>query len=430
MNRKVWIALAAAALSIFVLAACNGADKNSDETGTGTAAGTTAETEAVTAIPRYDYMAADVIPDVEIDPSIYSDMQLTIPNSYKIEDEDVEDYIKNIRFQYRTAVNGTTTVKDQALSMGDDAFIYYKGLVDGQEFDGGSNWDDKEPYKLGLGSGAFIPGFEEALVGIVPNETSKSNPASITVTFPEEYTESLAGKEATFYIVVEYSVQYTMAELTRDFILVDLEYETQKEFYASDSALFTEFKAYVKDDLINKMQTDIENAKIDAIWNYLTENATCKNLPATEVQYYADSYQSEVEYYYNYYSSYGGESFTSKYPDAATFAAAYYRLAADTDWETEKRNMAEQMVRKDMITHAIGELEGIESVTDEEYRAQIDYWVNYYYGYMTAAEIEANMGSVFLTESAFADKMQEWLFDHVTFTFEDGSDLPVYETEQ
>ena len=77
------------------------------------------------------------------------------------------------------------------------------------------------------------------------------------------------------------------------------------------------------------------------------------------------------------------------------------------------------MVKKDMITHAIGEAEGIESVTDEEYQAQVDYWVEQYSGYMSADEIIQNMGELYLRESAFAVKMGDWLLERVTFTYEE-----------
>ena len=126
MNRKTFLILALACLaSLLLLASCN---KGGDTTDT-TSSDTAKETEAVTAIPRYDYMEAEVAPDVEIDRADYVGITLTIPNSYKIEDDDVQSYIlSGIRFSYRTAVNGTAMVKDQALKLGDDAYIYYKAL--------------------------------------------------------------------------------------------------------------------------------------------------------------------------------------------------------------------------------------------------------------------------------------------------------------
>ena len=133
MNRKLsWILAILSLMSLLLLASCKDGSQT-DETGTGTDSGTTAETEAVTAIPRYDYMDAVVAPDVEIDRADYVDITLTVPNSLKVEDEDVQAYLASgILFKHRTAVNGTAMVKDQALKPGDDAYIYYKGFVDGK----------------------------------------------------------------------------------------------------------------------------------------------------------------------------------------------------------------------------------------------------------------------------------------------------------
>ena len=422
MNRKSFLILAVASLaSLLLLASCN---KGGETTDTTASSDTSKETEAVTAIPRYDYMDAEVAPDVEIDRADYTNITLTIPNSYKIEDDDVQAYIlSGIRFSYRTAVNGTTMVKDQALKLGDDAYIYYKGFVDGKEFDGGSNWDDESAYKLGLGSGSFIPGFEDSLVGIVPNQTSKTNPAEIHVTFPEEYSEDLAGKDAVFHVVVEYAVQYTLPEYNREFVETTLKYEPKMEFYASDAALLAEFEEYVYDYLVSQNATNVENAKVDALWNHLTEKATCKNLVADEVSYYFDAYKSEAEYYFDYYTSMGNEEFKKLYPDLDSFAPVYFGLAAGTDWKAEVTKMAELMVQRDMITHAIGELEGLETVSEEEFKAQVKYWVDYYYGYMTEAEIIQNMGEVFLKEAAFAEKLDKWLMEQVTFTYADGTPI-------
>lgn len=425
MKNKAWIALLlAGVLSVAALSSCNSGDKTTETgTGTGSGTGTTAETEATTAIPRYDYMSADVAPDVTINKADYTDITLTVPDALQIGEDDVQDYIQNIRFQYRKAVNGTTMVKDKPLAMGDDAYIYYKGFVDGKEFEGGSNWDDDAPYTLGLGSGAFIPGFEEALVGVVPNTTSKSKPTEIKVTFPEDYSDELAGKDATFQIVVEYAVQYTMAEYTRDFVENTLKYEAKKEFYASDAALLEEFEENVYDFLVKQNQTNLDNAMVDALWNHLTEKAVCRNLPATEVAYYFDAYKSEVEYYYDYSKSYYGEQFTELYPDLGSFAVVYMGFEKGADWEAEITDMAELMVQRDMITHAIAELEGLETVSEEEFDKQVQYWVDKYYGYMTEEEIIQNMGEVFLTEAAFAEKLDAWLLDQVTFTYEDGTPI-------
>ncbi len=379
---------------------------------------TEASTEPVTAAPRYDYMNAEVASDVTIDKSGYTNMELKLPASLQITDEAVMDYIESIRFQYRTADNGTVQMKDQPMKWGDDAYIYYKGVLNGEEFDGGSNWNDTNPYTLGLGSGAFIPGFEEGLVGVIPANATKDSPAEIHVTFPENYTEELAGKDVVFYVAVEYAVQYSLPEYNRDFVENTLKYEGQKDFYAGDAAYLDEFEDYVREYLEKDIAEDLEYAKIDALWNYLTEVAVCKNHPQMELDYYYNAYLDEIEYYYDYYKSYGGASFTETYPTFDDFARSYVGVEKDGDWKAELLTISTNMVSKDMIGHAIAEMEGMESVTDEEYKAEIQYWVDYYQGYMTEEEIVANMGEATIRETAFAEKIQKWLLEQVNFTYE------------
>ena len=303
---------------------------------------------------------------------------------------------------------------ERAAQKGDVVNMDFEGFVDGVAFEGGKG----EKFDLELGSGMFIPGFEEQLEGKNVGEE-----CDVNVTFPEEYAEDLAGKDAVFHVVVEYAVQYTLPELTRDYVENTLKYKPKMEFYASDEALIDEFKEYVYDTLVAQNAQSLENAKVDALWNHLTEKATCKNLVADEVSYYFDAYKSEVEYYFDYYTSMGNEEFKKLYPNLDAFAPVYLGLDKGADWKAEVTEMAELMVKRDMITHAIAEQEGLETVSEEEYKAQVNYWVEYYYGYMTEAEVIQNMGEVFLKEAAFAEKMDKWLMDQVTFTYEDGTPL-------
>ncbi len=379
--------------------------------------GTEAVTEPVTAAPRYDYMDADVKADVTVDRSQYVGIELTLPAHLQISDADVRDYIDHVLFQYRTADNGTVHVTDQPLKWGDDAYIYYKGVMDGKEFEGGSNWDDEKPHTLGLGSGAFIPGFEEGLVGVIPASATKDSPAEIHVTFPEDYGNELAGKDAVFYVAVEYAVQYTLPAYTRDTVENTLKFEGTKDFYASDAAYLSEFEEYVRAYLERDIAQDLEYEKINALWKHLTAVAVCVNLPQIELDYYRNAYLEEIEYYYDYYKSYGGASFTEQYPTFDDFARSYMGVSADGHWKAELNKLSEDMVKKDMISHAIAEMEGMETVTEEEYKAELKYWLDYYQGYMTEEEILARMGEVTLRETAFAEKIQKWLLEQATFTF-------------
>ncbi len=429
-NKLLYI-LAAALLSLCVLASCSTGNTSDSETSTDTgaiaetgagelssSAETTAETkEPETQMPRYDYFEAEVAPDVTLDKSVYSSMKLELPKDLLITDEEVQNYLNLLIFQERVAVNGDTKVYDQPLKLGDTAYIYYRGTVDGKEFEGGSNMDDKASYGLGLGSGSFIPGFEEGLVGVIPNQTSKDNPAEVKVTFPEGYNEELGGKDAIFYVVVEYAVQYTLPEYNREFVENELDYESTKE-HVTEKSFLKEFEEYLKTVLEEKNAEYVKSAQTDALWTYLTDKVVCVNLPQMELDYYTASYMNEINAAYEYYStSANKDQFLKLYPTVGDFAIVFMGYEKGADWEAEIAKQAELMVKKDMLVHAIAEWENIETVTDKELENEINYWIEYYGGYVTKEDILENIGEAYLRESAFAVKMYDYLIANCTFEY-------------
>ena len=110
--------------------------------------------------------------------------------------------------------------KSRALKKGDFALMDFEGFVDGTPFQGGS----AKAYTLEIGSGSFIPGFEDQMVGMKPDEEK-----DITVTFPEEYqSKDLAGKESLFKV--------TLLEIQEKIIPTDLDEETLKKFLPQEEA--------------------------------------------------------------------------------------------------------------------------------------------------------------------------------------------------
>lgn len=121
-----------------------------------------------------------------------------------VTDEEVNESLKSLQDQYAELV-----IKEDAIAEGDTAVIDFEGFLDGVAFEGGKG----ENYPLEIGSNTFIPGFEEQLVGVKPNEEK-----DINVTFPEEYqAENLAGKEVVFKVKVNEVKQRQLPELDDDF---------------------------------------------------------------------------------------------------------------------------------------------------------------------------------------------------------------------
>ena len=148
----------------------------------------------------------------------------------------------------------TVAVEDRAAANGDITTIDFEGFVDGVAFDGGKGTD----YALTLGSGTFIPGFEDQLVG-----ANTGDHVEVKVTFPEEYqAKELAGKEAVFQCDVKKIETKEVPELDDEFAKDVSEFDT-----------LAEYKEDVKKKLTEKKEKEARTAKENAAVDKAIENA-------------------------------------------------------------------------------------------------------------------------------------------------------------
>lgn len=164
----------------------------------------------------------------------------------EVTDEDVANELKNMQDRNSRLIN----VEDGVAELGDTVSLDFEGFVDGVAFEGGKG----ENYPLELGSNSFIPGFEEQIVGQKVEEGFV-----VKVTFPEDYVENLAGKDAEF--------KCTIHEIKRKELPV-LDDEFAKDVSADVDTL-DELKEEIKKDIAEKKeknaQTDFENQLIEQI---------------------------------------------------------------------------------------------------------------------------------------------------------------------
>ena len=167
-----------------------------------------------------------------------------------VTDEDVEAKLN----QERENNARTITVEDRAVKDGDMTVIDFEGFVDGVAFEGGKG----ENYPLTIGSGSFIPGFEEQLVGAELNKEVEVN-----VTFPEDYhAEELAGKPAVFKCTVKEIKEKELPELDDEFASEVSEFDT-----------LAEYKEDVKKKLAEKKEEEAKNAKEEKVIDAIIEGA-------------------------------------------------------------------------------------------------------------------------------------------------------------
>lgn len=169
----------------------------------------------------------------------------------RVLEKDIKAYIDSLKAQH-----AVMQVKDGEAKLGDYVIIDFVGYVDGAPFEGG----DAKGYELELGSNSFIPGFEDALVGIKAGEKR-----SIDLTFPENYVEKLKGKPATFDVTCSDVKAKVTPKLTKDFIE-----ELGLEGVNDEETL----KAYCKEQISKRKEQENKNAQLDEIINTAINNAT------------------------------------------------------------------------------------------------------------------------------------------------------------
>ena len=356
----------------------------------------------------FDYLGEDLSKYITLSESDYQSNKVTLGTQYLITDELVQKYIDDERFTNRQKANGGALITDQPIRHGDSAFIYYTGYLNGEKFEGGSNATDKYSYELVIGSGSFIEGFEEGLIGVIPDNTSEDNPHVLNLTFPENYQSTdLAGKSVIFEVWVEYTIQYDIPEFNDEYIAKILKKNGTAE----------EYRAQVKENLKKTSEDEAENAAVSAILSKLIEKAKVIEYPEKSVDYWYAQHLAQFEYYMNYYSYYYGYSFK----DLGEFVKAYLGLGENDDWMTVVAGYAKDVVRNNLIYYTIAKQQGI-SVSDEEYKNGVKALAEYYssesYTYTEEAIIQ-EVGEAQIRQNLLFDKVDDYLLDHCTSEYKD-----------
>lgn len=192
--------------------------------------------------------------------------------STEVSDEEVEAEIK----KDLENAGSWEPIGDRAIENGDKCVIDFSGSVDGVKFEGGTAKD----YTIVLGSGSFIPGFEDQMVGMKAGETKV-----VKVKFPEDYhAENLAGKDAEFEVVLHSATVKNVPTLDD---------ETVKDISEFDTV--DDYKKSVKDRLVSKKEEEAGYALDQAIIEKVAENAQV-DIPECMINDEAEDMVKEFEY--------------------------------------------------------------------------------------------------------------------------------------
>ena len=253
----------------------------------------------------------------------------------------------------------TISVEDRAVRDGDMTIIDYEGFVDGESFEGGKD----EDYPLTIGSGTFIPGFEEQLIGA---ELDKE--VEVNVTFPEDYQASeLAGKPAVFKCIVKEIREKELPELDDEFASEVSEFDT-----------LAEYREDVKKNLTERKEAEAKAAKEEKVVEAIIADAKMdipEAMLATQQRSMADDFAQRIRMQgitidqYFQFTGLTREAFLEQLKPQAeeriksrlvleAVAKAENLEASDEEYTAEIKKMAEAyQMDEDKITEMIGEFE-------------------------------------------------------------------------
>ena len=232
--------------------------------------------------------------------------------------------------------NARIETVDREAKTGDTVVLDFEGFVDGKPFDGGK----AEGYTLTLGSGAFIPGFEDQLVGLKAGDEK-----DVVVTFPENYTKELAGKEATFKCKIHEVKETIKPELDDEFAKDVSEFDT-----------LAALKKSIKADLAAKRQEAVDRDFENEAVVLAGKNMTC-DIPACMIDEQVDKHLEQFAYQL--------QSQGMKMEDYVKMIGGDVKGMRDS-----MRPMAEQTVRSNILLSEIVHQENID-VTDEEVEEEL-----------------------------------------------------------
>lgn len=280
-------------------------------------------------------LTAAVVTKPEVKLGAYKDLEVSVEVSKEVTDADVDARIERERNNLAELV-----VKEGAAAEGDTVVIDFVGSIDGVEFDGGKG----DNFSLGLGSGQFIPGFEDQLVGHSAGET-----VDVIVTFPEDYQAAdLAGKEAKFVTTIHEvkakEVPTLDDELAKD---IDEEVETLDELKEK----YRKELAAAKEEAYNDA---VEAAAIDLA----VENAEIVDLP--EEMIHEEVHRSINE-------------FLGNMQRQGISPEMYFQITGTTQEDLHKQYEAEaeSRTKTNLVVEAVAKAEGFEA-TEEEINAEIE----------------------------------------------------------
>ena len=301
------------------------------------------------------------------------------PADVSVTDAEVEQQIQQVLASQST----TTEVTDRTdVQDGDTVNIDYVGTVDGTAFDGGT----AQGVDLTIGSGRFIPGFEDQLIGAKVGETT-----TIKVTFPDPYQNNpdLAGKEAEFTVTINKISKTVTPELTDTLV---------QSLPNSAAKTIDEYRNTVKKQLTDYKQQQADYMIQNTVWQQVMDNAELKKYPEGEVEQYV---KDATDYY--------TQAASVNEMELEDFLTSYYNMTLE-DFNTRLQAEAEEVIKREVVVNAIADAEKL-AITDEEYKEGVERYAGNY-GFSDTAAFEEQYGKEVIMNSLLTEKVMNFVVEH------------------
>ena len=296
---------------------------------------------------------------------------------YKVEEKDIEHELGHMQEHNSRLI----TVDDRALENGDIATIDFEGFVDGVAFDGGK----AEGHELEIGSGSFIPGFEDQLVGMKIDEEKE-----IKVTFPKEYfSKDLAGKEAMFKVKLHEIKRKELPELDDEFAKDVSEFDTLAELKAS-------IKEKIEKNNEQRQKYETEDLAIKAVCGDVKVD-----IPSGMVEFEVENMMKDFEQRL----SYQGLNLDQ-----------YLKMIGKTEEEMKKEYepQAIEAIKSRLVLEAIIKAEKIEA-SEDEIKAKMEEMAKNYGKKVEEISENENLKR-YLKEGIESEKALEFIVSNAKFT--------------
>ena len=265
-----------------------------------------------------------------------------------------------------------TEITDRAVQSGDIVTIDYLGKVDGVAFEGGT----AEGAELEIGSGTFIDGFEDQIIGHNVGEEF-----DIDVTFPENYTEELAGKAAVFTITLHKIEEEHIPELTDELV---------KEI-STTATNIAEYKEQERENLRISNEATAQGTLEQSVWQALIENCVIDTYPEDKLE----EVLTDINEQFSFAESVYGMTVDD-------FLQQVYGITADA--------MAKNLIKQEFAIELIAEKEDL-TLTLEDYEKGLEEYA-LQYGYDDPAEFEEMVGEEEMKAVLLQKRVGEWLIEN------------------